>query len=93
MANVASAQKRNRQRLKRRDRNVFHLSTLRTQVKKVQKALLANDKKAAEAALQIAVKAIDKAAQKGVIKKETASRKVSRLTLAVNRGGVAAAAK
>ena len=85
MANVASAEKRNRQRLRRRERNIFHLSTLRTQVKKVNKALLANDKKAAEAALLIAVKAIDKAAQHGVIKKETASRKVSRLTLAVNR--------
>lgn len=89
MANVASAQKRNRQRLRRRERNVFHLSTLRTQVKKVQKALLANDKKSAEAALVTAVKAIDKAAQRGVIKKETASRKVSRLTLSVNRAASA----
>ena len=68
MANVASAEKRNRQRLKRRDRNVFHLSTLRTQVKKVQKALLANDTKTASDALAVAVKAIDKAAQRGVIK-------------------------
>lgn len=89
MANVASAEKRNRQRLKRRDRNVFHLSTLRTQVKKVQKALLANDTKSAAEQLAVAVKAIDKAAQRGVIKKETASRKVSRLTLAVNRASAA----
>ncbi len=89
MANVASAEKRNRQRLKRRDRNVFHLSTLRTQVKKVQKALLANDTKSASEQLAVAVKAIDKAAQRGVIKKETASRKVSRLTLAVNRASAA----
>ena len=89
MANIASAEKRNRQRLKRRDRNVFHLSTLRTQVKKVQKALLANDTKSASEQLAVAVKAIDKAAQRGVIKKETASRKVSRLTLAVNRASAA----
>jgi len=89
VANIASAEKRNRQRLKRRDRNVFHLSTLRTQVKKVQKALLANDTKSASEQLAVAVKAIDKAAQRGVIKKETASRKVSRLTLAVNRASAA----
>lgn len=85
MANVPSAEKRNRQRLKRRARNVFHLSTMRTHVKRVRKALDAKDGTAAQAALAVATQAIDKAAQKGVIDKKTASRKVSRLTLAVRK--------
>lgn len=87
MANVASAEKRNRQRIRRRERNVTHLSSMRTQVKKVRKALEGKDLTAAKTALLVAVQAIDKAAQRGAIKKETAARKVSRLTLAVNRAG------
>lgn len=79
MANVASAEKRNRQRLRRRERNLAHLSKMRTTVKKVLAAVAAKDKNA-PAALKEAIKIIDKAAQKGVIKKETASRKISRLT-------------
>jgi small subunit ribosomal protein S20 len=87
VANVASAEKRNRQRLKRRDRNVTHLSTMRTYVKRVRKALDAKDGTSAKTALAEAVAVIDKAAQKGAIKRTTASRKVSRLTLAVAKLG------
>ncbi len=83
MANVPSAEKRNRQRIKSRERNLFHLSPMRTYVKRVRKALESEDKTAAQAALQEAIKVIDKAAQKGALKRETASRKISRLTLAV----------
>ncbi len=84
MANVKSAEKRNRQRIKRRTRNQFHLSTMRTSVKKVRSALEAKDPKAGEL-LKAAVRVIDKAASKGVIAKASAARKISRLTLAVRK--------
>ncbi len=83
MANIASAQKRNRQRLKRRVSNVAHLSKVRTQIKKVATAIAAKDKKTLDV-LHEAITAIDKAAQRGVLKRETASRKISRLTKQVN---------
>ena len=85
MANIQSAEKRNRQRIKRHDRNQFHLSTMRTYVKKVRAALDAKDTGKAGAALKEAVQIIDKAAQKGVIPKKSAARKISRLTLAVRK--------
>jgi len=84
VANVASAEKRNRQRIKRRARNQFHLSTMRTHVKRVRTAIEAKDGKAAEL-LKTAAAVIDKAASKGVIDKKAASRKISRLTQALNR--------
>ena len=84
MANVASAEKRNRQRIKRRARNQFHLSTMRTHVKRVRAAIEAKDGKAGEL-LKAAVAVIDKAAQKGVIDKKAASRKISRLTKSFHR--------
>jgi small subunit ribosomal protein S20 len=85
VANVQSAEKRNRQRIKRRARNQFHLSTMRTYVKRVRAALDTKDATKAGSALQEAIKVIDKAAQKGVIARKSASRKISRLTLAVGR--------
>ncbi len=83
MANVPSAEKRNRQRLKRRARNLMHLTTMRTYVKRVRAALDAKDAKRAGEALAEAICRIDKAAQRGVIDQKTASRKISRLTKAV----------
>lgn len=85
MANVPSAEKRNRQRLKRRVRNLMHLTTMRTYVKRVRAALDAKDTKRAGEALAEAIRRIDKAAQRGVIDPKTASRKISRLTKAVGR--------
>ncbi|MDB4964681.1 MAG: ribosomal protein S20p [Myxococcales bacterium] len=82
MANVPSAEKRNRQRIKRRARNQFHLTTMRTYVKRVRVAIEAKDGKIAEL-LKAAVRVIDKAASKGVIDKKAASRKISRLTKTV----------
>ncbi len=87
MANVPSAEKANRQRLKRRARNLYHLTTMRSFVKKVRTAIDAKDAAAAKAALAPAIQVIDKTAQKGVIDKKTASRKISRLTVAVNAIG------
>lgn len=85
MANHKQAEKRNRQRLKRRERNLSHLSAMRTFVKKVRRALDANNLDEAKAALPGALSAIAKAASKGVVHRNTASRYVSRLTLAVTR--------
>lgn len=87
MANVASAEKRNRQRLKRRARNLTHLVSMRTVVKRARVAL-DNPKggsKAVGESVGEAIKKIARAAQKGVIHKRTASRKISRLMLASNK--------
>ena len=76
MANVPSAEKRNRQRIRRRQRNLMHLTRVRNSIKKVRAAL--SEGKPGDLLSQ-AVKLIDKAAQKGVLKRKTASRKISRL--------------
>ena len=89
MANIKSAEKRNRQRIKHRARNLYHLTTMRTFVKRVRGAIELKDAAKAQAALASALQVIDKVAQKGVIPKQTAARTKSRLTLAVN--GLAAA--
>lgn len=85
MANHKQAEKRNRQRLKRRARNLMHLSTMRTYMKRVRKALAGKDAEGATTALPDAVKAISKAASKGVIHRNTAARYISRLTLATKK--------
>lgn len=87
MANHPSAEKRNRQRIKRTLRNRTVTSSVRTLVKKVRTALAAKDKEAAKTALMIAVKALDKAATKGVFHVKAASRTVSRLSAAVHKLG------
>jgi small subunit ribosomal protein S20 len=85
VANHKSAEKRNRQRPKRRARNIQHLSTMRTFMKRVRKALDGKDLEVARDTLPKAIHAITKAASKGVIHRNTASRSVSRLTKAVTR--------
>lgn len=91
MANHKSAEKRNRQRLKRRARNLYHLSTMRTFMKRVRKALDGEDLDVAKETLPQAITAITKAASKGVIPRNTASRYVSRLTRAVTKKSSVAA--
>ena len=85
MANIKSAKKRILVAQKRTERNKAIRSAVKTAVKKVNTAIEANDKAAASEALTKAVSAIDKATQKGVYHRNTAARKVSRLTVAVNR--------
>ncbi|HEY8075007.1 MAG TPA: 30S ribosomal protein S20 [Labilithrix sp.] len=87
MANHPSAEKRNRQRIKRTDRNRTVSSTVRTLVKRVRTALHAKDKAAAQTALAAATVALDKAATKGVCHPKTASRTISRLAAQVHRLG------
>ncbi len=84
MANHRSAAKRARQSLVRRARNRSALSTLRSAVKKIETAVSAKDQDAAKAALTEATAIIDRAACKRVLHKNTAARKVSRLTGMVN---------
>lgn len=85
MANTKSAEKRNRQTQKHRARNQHVISTVRTQVRKVREAIAGSDVPKTQAELAAAVKLIDKAASKGVIHRAQASRRISRLTRAVNQ--------
>jgi small subunit ribosomal protein S20 len=87
VANHPSAEKRNRQRIKRTLRNRTITSSVRTLVKKVRSAIAAKDKTAAAAALATAIKALDSAASKGVFHVKAASRTVSRLSSAVHKLG------
>lgn len=84
MANIKSAKKRILVAETRTARNKSIRSKVKTYVKKVDTAITAGDKAAAQAALLVAISEIDKAASKGVYHKNTASRKVSRLSKAVN---------
>lgn len=85
MANIKSAEKANRQRLRRTARNRVQKAAMRKAVKAVRLALASGSGKDAKGALPEAVKLIDRAGRKGLIKRNTASRLVSRLTLATNR--------
>lgn len=84
MPNHKSAIKRARQNEKRRLRNRHIVSTTRTYVKAVRAAISAGDAAAARAALPTAVNALNAAVTKGVIHRNQASRKISRITRAVN---------
>lgn len=87
MANHPSAEKRNRQRITRTERNRAQKSAVRTLVKKVREAVEGKDTAAAKTALANAIVAIDKAATKGVFHEKTASRRISRLATAVHKLG------
>lgn len=84
LANIKSAKKRILVAETRAARNKSIRSKVKTACKKVEAAIAAGDKSAAQAALLAATSEIDKAASKGVYHDNTASRKVSRLSKAVN---------
>ncbi|MCI7795576.1 MAG: 30S ribosomal protein S20 [Lachnospiraceae bacterium] len=84
MANIKSAKKRILVAETKAARNKAIRSKVKTYVKKVEAAITAGDKAAAQAALVAAISEIDKATTKGVYHKNTSSRKVSRLSKAVN---------
>lgn len=84
MANIKSAKKRVLVTKTKTERNKSIKSAVKTSIKKVDAAVVAGDKAAADQALLDAVSTIDKAASKGVYHKNNASRKVSRLSKAVN---------
>lgn len=84
MANIKSAKKRILVTETKAARNKAIRSEVKTSIKKVEAACVANDKAAAEAALKSATSIIESACSKGVYHKNNAARKVSRLTKLVN---------
>ncbi len=87
MANHPQAKKRNRQRLKITVRNRHFRTGFRTHMKRVLAAIEASEKNEAQEALKTAICHLDKAVTKGILKRATASRTISRLTIAVNKLG------
>ena len=85
MANIKSAKKRVLIAERNRLRNVAMKSSIKTAVKKVLELSTSEDKEALNAALSKAYQLCDKAVSKGVLHKNTAARKKSRLTKAVNK--------
>jgi small subunit ribosomal protein S20 len=85
MANIKSAKKRVLVAEKNRVRNVAWKSSIKTAVKKVLELATAGDKKELGAAMSKAYQLCDKAVGKGILHKNTAARKKSRLTVAVNK--------
>jgi small subunit ribosomal protein S20 len=83
MPNIKSAKKRMRQTKRRTEINRARMSRVRTFVKKVETAIEAGDKTAAEAALKMAQPEIMRGVTKGVLHRNTAARRVSRLSARV----------
>ncbi len=79
MANIKSAIKRNRQNEKRRIHNRVYRGSARTYVRTALDLIESGDVEASREATMRAVKALDKAAQKGIIHKNNAARRKSRL--------------
>ncbi len=79
-----SAEKRNRQAEKRRLQNKTVKTAIRSSAKKVLTASEGKDKAAAEAALKDMIKRLDTAARKGIVTKNAASRKKSRMQRRIN---------
>ena len=85
MANIKSAKKRILVAERNRQRNVAAKSAIKTAIKKTLLAAQEKNAEAVTAALSHAYKLCDKAAGKGILHKNTAARKKSRLTVAVNK--------
>ena len=84
MATHKSAEKRIRQTEKRTATNRSRMSRVRTFVKKVETAIETGDKQAAQSAFQVAQPELHRAITKGVLHKNTVSRKLSRLAVRIN---------
>jgi small subunit ribosomal protein S20 len=80
MANTDSARKRIRQTAKRTARNVARRTRMRHVIKSVETAIATGDKDVALAALKSAQPLLQRAANKGVVHKNTISRKISRMS-------------
>ena len=85
MANIKSAKKRILTNAKRAARNKAAKSAVKTSVKKVDAAIAAGDKSAAQEALRNLQGVMGRATAKGIYKKNTNARKISRMALAVNK--------
>ena len=85
MANTASAKKAVRKIARRTEINKARRSRVRTFIRKVEEAIAGGDKDAASAALKAAQPEIMRSVTKGIMKKNTAARKVSRLAASVKK--------
>ncbi len=90
MPHSRSARKRARQAEARRVRNRSQRSALRTQLKKVLAAVESGDQGTARAELNRAIRALDRAARKGLLHKSQAARRKSRLEAKLAKSGPAA---
>lgn len=91
MANHKSAEKRIRQTIKRTERNRFYKTRIKNIIKAVREAVASRDVPKAQDALKVANKELHRFVSKGVLKKNTASRKVSRLNASVKKIALATA--
>ena len=91
MANHKSAEKRIRQTKKRTERNRFYKTRIKNHTRAVREAVEAGDQAAAEVALKNVNKSFHSYAGKGILTKNTAARRVSRLAQLVNTLGSVAA--
>ena len=85
MAHHKSAKKRIRQTARRTTINRARVSRVRSHIKKVETAIASGDKKAAQAALKEAQPEIHRGAVKGVIHRNAAARKLSRLSVRIKK--------
>lgn len=85
MANIKSAKKRILITERDRERNVAFKSSIKTAVKKALVLAQEKDQEALNAAISNVYKLCDKAVSKGILHKNTASRRKSRLTIAINK--------
>ena len=85
MANHKSAEKRIRQTLKRTQRNRYYKAKIKNIIKAVREAVNSGNVENANNALKIANKNLHKFVSKGILSKNTASRKVSRLNASVKK--------
>ena len=90
MANTKSAKKAARQTVRRTEINKARRSRLKTFVRKVEEAIASGNKEAANLALREAQPEIQRSASKGIIHKNTASRKISRLSARIKALSAAA---
>ncbi len=85
MANIKSAKKKAELAVKNNERNTAVKSSIKTAIKKVLTMATTADKKELDAALSNVYQLCDKAVSKGILHKNTAARKKSRLTIAISK--------
>ena len=85
MANIKSSRKRAQQNVRQRAYNRYYETTARTYVKQARSQIAANELEEAQKTVRQATEALDKAAQKGVIHRNNAARRKSRLVKALNK--------
>jgi small subunit ribosomal protein S20 len=85
VANHLQSKKRKRQNIKRAERNQHFRTTMRTFVKRLRLKIEEGEADGAKSSLGIAIQQLDKAVTKGILHRRTASRAISRLTVAVSK--------